>query len=192
MIIEYVWKKGIFTDPLLQLRTWRRVVRSGERRRRLSHWSTRSLHWRRREARIGGDVGSYVKYANAAVYDDWREEKKKNSSRLLQAFRRPSHDMHHTELTTLDSGYAPDRQNQRPLTCTKYVEQRPVKCTILNSDPWRTTNRTRDPLWHLVLYFSVEYHNSRENGLAKSFLGSLNRIVCRVYSLRKYFYIVYI
>ncbi len=76
MIIEYVWKKRIFTDPLLPLRMWRRVVRSGEPRRRLSHWSTRSLHWRRREARIGGDVGSHVKYAYAAAYDDWREEKK--------------------------------------------------------------------------------------------------------------------
>jgi hypothetical protein len=39
-------------------------------------------------ARTGGDVVSYVKYAIAAVYDD---EEKKNSSRLLQAFRRPSH-----------------------------------------------------------------------------------------------------
>ena len=41
-----------------------------------SHWSTPSLHRRRRKGRIGGDVGSYVKYAIAAVYDDWREEKK--------------------------------------------------------------------------------------------------------------------
>ncbi len=38
-------------------------------------------------ARIGGDVVSYVKYAIAAVYDD---EENKKSSRLLQAFRRPS------------------------------------------------------------------------------------------------------
>jgi hypothetical protein len=83
-------KKRNFYRPPLQLRTWRKVVRSGAPRRRLSHWSTRSLHWRRREARIGGDVGSCVKYANAAAYDDWREEKKKISSRLLQAFRRPS------------------------------------------------------------------------------------------------------
>jgi hypothetical protein len=93
MITEYVWKKGIFTDPLLQLRTWRKVAWSGACRRRLSHWSTPSLRWRRREGRIGGDVGSYVKYAIAAVYDDWREEKK-NSSRLLQAFRRPSQYMY--------------------------------------------------------------------------------------------------
>ena len=77
MIIEYVWKKGIFTDPLLQLRMWRKVVWSGACRRRLSHWSTPSLHRRRRKGRIGGDVGSYVKYAIAAVYDDWREERKK-------------------------------------------------------------------------------------------------------------------
>ena len=42
--------------------------------RRLFHWSTPSLHRRRGNGRIGGDVVSYVKYAIAAVYDD--EEKK--------------------------------------------------------------------------------------------------------------------
>ncbi len=40
-------------------------------------------------ARIGGDVVSYVKYAIAAVYDD----EEKNSSRLLQAFRRVPHNI---------------------------------------------------------------------------------------------------
>jgi len=49
MIIEYVWKKGIFTDPLLQLRVWRKVVWAGACRRRLFHWSTPSLHRRRRK-----------------------------------------------------------------------------------------------------------------------------------------------
>ena len=68
-------KKGIFTDPLLMRRV---ATRGGVSRltcwRRIFHWSIPSLHRRRGEGRIGGDVVSYVEYAIAAVYDD--EEKK--------------------------------------------------------------------------------------------------------------------
>ena len=40
-------KKRNFYRPPSAARMWRRMVRSGEPRRRLSHWSTRSLLWRR-------------------------------------------------------------------------------------------------------------------------------------------------
>jgi hypothetical protein len=63
------------------------VAWAGACRRRLFHWSTPSLHRRRRKGRIGGDVDSYVKYAIAAVYDD--EEKKFVA--LATGLRRPSH-----------------------------------------------------------------------------------------------------
>ncbi len=43
--------------------------------------------------RIGGDVVSYVEYAIVAVYED----AEKNSSYLLQAFRRPSQYVQYTD-----------------------------------------------------------------------------------------------
>ena len=67
-------KKGILQTPFCSSERYVRWCEPARAGGGSSHWSTPSLHRRRREARIGGDVGSYVKYAIAGVYDD--EEKK--------------------------------------------------------------------------------------------------------------------
>ncbi len=64
--------------------------------------------------RIGGDVVSYVEYVITAVYDD----EEKNLSRLLQAFRRPSHwplgGMKKCEGTSAFSGENPRDCQKKP------------------------------------------------------------------------------
>jgi hypothetical protein len=61
-------KIGIFADPLLLRRVWRKEVWAGTCRRTPLHLGTGE------GGRIGGDVVSYVEYTIAAVYDDAKKK----------------------------------------------------------------------------------------------------------------------